>query len=76
MGLQMVRLWQDESEPSTPGTSIASRTSGDSTDISSLVFHSKQAPSKLTAKSRLKAKNNIMSIKATNLKNTSNKIKE
>ena len=55
MGLQTVGLWQDESELSTPGTSIASRTSGDSTDISSLVFRSKQAPSKLTAKSRLKA---------------------
>ena len=52
-GPQTVGLWQDESEPSTPGTSIASRSSGDSTDISSLLFRSKQAPNKLTAISRL-----------------------
>ena len=54
-GSQTIGLWQDESEPSTPGTNIASRSSGDSTNISSLLFHSKQAPSKLTAKRRLVA---------------------
>ena len=51
---QTVELLQDKSEPSTPGTSIASRSSGDSTDVSSLLPHLKQAPS--TAKTNRKRK--------------------